>query len=182
MTTTRRLVALALLGALAASGCSTIKAAATSHAQSSSTADPLRYVIVGNAEFRSEVRAILNSPTSWTDELVTLAEEGPIDFYIWLVQASDGPPCGDCNYGNMVAISAGAWYRGRQQEPNPMTVSVLRRFIINHEVGHQLGNPDNSGPCSVMNPKVCPGEWPIDVDDYLRTRAREWLAARPPPV
>lgn len=168
-------MALVLLGALVG-GCSA--ASASPIPRSPTTVTPLRYVVAGDAEFRSEVWAILDA--GWTPELVVLAESGPVDFFIWL-----GDPvetisrCGipACSGGNAVVIDKDRWFNGRYNKPPDMIPAVWRRFVINHEVGHQLGIPDDVGPCSVMNPEVCTGVWPIMPDDYVRAWARDNLAA-----
>ena len=153
----------------------------------------MRYVVAGDARFVSAVRAVLESSSSWAGELVVWTDRGPIDFYIWLADPVEATSrCGvwpgvteewqhnvSCSFGNMVVINSDRWYGGREEPP--MSVPVWRQFIINHEVGHQLGQPDG-GPCSVMNPRVCPGgvgergPWPAEPDDQLRALAREWLA------
>ena len=167
---------LALLAAL--TGCSAPAASAAPPAET--VIQPLRYAIAGDVAFRSEVRAILDA--GWTSELVVLAESGPIDFYIWLADSTETNRCGipACSYGNMIAIDTDRWLNGRHNKPPDMIAPVWRRFVINHEVGHQLGIPDDAGPCSVMNPEVCSGEWPITPDDYARAWAQDNLAARTP--
>lgn len=152
---------------------------------------PLRYSVAGDAEFVDQVHAILEAPSSWTSELVVPDGGGPVDFYIWLAEPAEalsrcGPVAGRSEYdthhiscagGNLVVINSDRWFNGRDEPP--IIAPMWRRLIINHEVGHMLGLPDG-GPCTVMNPKVCPGEWPISPDDGLRQRAREWLATRSP--
>lgn len=141
---------------------------------------PLRYGIAGDAEFRSTVWAILDSSSSWGSDLAVLAENGPVDFFIWLGDSAEtmsrcGVPA--CTGGNIVVIDKERWFNGRYNKPPDMIAPLWRRFVINHEVGHRLGIPDDVGPCSVMNPEVCPGEWPVTPDDYVRAWARDNLAS-----
>ncbi len=153
--------------------------------------EPLRYVVAGDVEFVAEVRDILYAASSWGLELVAPADDhGSADLIIWLADPSAASSrCGRIDGftevqqhhvscfigGNTVVINSDRWYHGRE-DPH-MIAPMWRRLILNHEVGHALGLPDG-GPCSVMHPMVCPGEWPITPDDTLRAVARNWLAAR----
>lgn len=190
MTAMRRFAALAIVGALLG-GCSAAVAAPTPREQAAAVS-PLRYAVVGDAAFRSEVWAILDSPSSWTSELVIKADSGPVDFYIWLASPADANSrCGtfawmtavqqhnvNCSYGNMIVINSERWFNGRVEDP-PIIAPIWRRIVVNHEVGHQLGFPDGEGPCSIMNSGACPGgQGPDGPDDKLRALAREWLSAR----
>lgn len=158
-----------------------------------STAHPvkeLRYVVVGDAEFVREVLTILNDPRSWGYAQPTGDNRGHIDFYIWLADPAEalsrcGPAAGpseyekhhvSCFFGNAVVINSDRWYNGR--DVPRISAPEWRRLIVNHEVGHQLGLP-HGDVCSVMNPKVCPGEWPVWPDARLRTMAEHALNDAP---
>jgi len=191
MTNTARMLvgALTLVAVGALAGCSAPAAAHLTEAPLPADYQPLRYAVAGDAEFVNVVDAILTSSSSWGPDLVVPAGGGPIDFVIWLAEPAAalsrcGAAPGDSDYqkhhvscsgGHTVVINSDRWFNGRD-EPR-IIAPVWRRLIINHEVGHQLGVA-HGDVCNVMNPAVCPGEWPITPDDALRSMAREWMSAR----
>ena len=212
----RRLVVLALGAALAAASCrssdppppaaapSTADAppatATTSPATSTTVATvPVAYRVEvrarGVADFPAVVDSVLADPRGWSRAGFAL-ERRPDAPY--LIVVAEGPEVDalcrpyvtggrfSCQLGPVVAINADRWRVATPQWTGDL--ATYRRMLVNHEVGHLLGQKhrrcQGSGPAPIMeqqstNLGACrPNPWPLD--DEIERAARHDLPLAPP--
>ena len=134
------------------------------------------YLVSGPADFREQVKCILEDDRSWSG-ITPVADMTLPDFIILYGDEEQstqfcGKPYGDpdkdrlvsCNLGYIIVMNASRWAHG--VEP--------RIGVLNHEVGHQLGHQHGyAGPCSVMTngPGCTSHPWPPPQDNKLNQGA-----------
>ncbi|MCA2214108.1 DUF3152 domain-containing protein [Jidongwangia harbinensis] len=117
------------------------------------------------AAFASTVRATLADSRGWTASgdvsFRRVGRDEVRDFTIYLVtpgtrdELCQGGRDGytSCRNGDRVVLNVARWVKGVPRYGAPL--SVYRQYLVNHEVGHRLGNghekcPDKGGPAPVM--------------------------------
>ncbi|PRY21670.1 DUF3152 domain-containing protein [Pseudosporangium ferrugineum] len=115
--------------------------------------------------FAATVRATLADPRGWTAggdrEFRRVGAREPYDFTIYLVTpATRDELCQDvpdgytsCRNGDRVVLNVARWVKGVPGYGAPL--SVYRQYMVNHEVGHRLGQghercPGRGRPAPVM--------------------------------
>jgi len=134
---------------------------------------------VGPAAFAKQIRGILGDPRGWTGGGEwRLQQVGPgrqPDFTIYLATPDtrdalcDDIPDGytSCRNGANVVLNIARWVKGVPFIPLP----TYRQYMVNHEVGHKLGNghqlcPATGKPAPVMQQQTLglhgckPNPWP----------------------
>ena len=113
-------------------------------------------VPVSIGELAGVVTSTLSDPRSWIAGPIRLQQVGPGDgtqFTIWLTTPGtaytmclasgidiriDGVPYTSCRAGNNVVLNADRYLKGVPNYGAPL--SAYRQYMVNHEVGHWLGN------------------------------------------
>lgn len=143
------------------------------------------------ADFADAVDAVLGDPRGWVASrrvrLIRVPAGAPHEFTVYLATPATagrmcatggvnirvgGEPFTSCRVGAAVVINLARW---RLSTPsyvsNEIPLSVYRQYVINHEVGHALGNghvrcPDAGRPAPVMMQQTLglggcrPNAWP----------------------
>ncbi|MEV8503813.1 DUF3152 domain-containing protein [Actinoplanes sp. NPDC051475] len=148
-------------------------AAATAERASDAPGTMLRYRVlvekditgISPGTFAGTVQATLADPRGWTagGERSFRRVEGrqPYDFTIYLVTPGTRDDlCQDvpdgytsCRNGDKVVLNVARWVKGVPGYGAPL--SVYRQYMVNHEVGHRLGNghercPGQGRPAPIM--------------------------------
>ncbi|WP_243707913.1 DUF3152 domain-containing protein [Micromonospora sp. KC606] len=131
--------------------------------------------------FGRDVAAVLADPRGWTADgrwrLQRVGPDSPADFTVLLSSPiTRGQLCGDlydrytsCRNGDRVVINVARWARGVPHFEGDLT--SYRAYLLNHEVGHRLGEghqlcPRRGGPAPVMQQQTLglhgctPNAWP----------------------
>jgi len=131
-------------------------------------------------DFAGFVTDTLNDPRSWTAGGTRLRRVGPgqpEDFTVYLVTPGTRDElCADvpdgytsCRNGGRVVLNVARWVEGVPGYGAPLT--AYRQYMVNHEVGHRLGNghelcPGAGDPAPVMQQQTLglhgctPNPWP----------------------
>lgn len=156
---------------------------------------------VDAAEFGDAVRTILADPRSWTAGGGWRFEQvgrGSADFTVYLASPEQRSVlCGhpnttvSCRNGDAVVINSARWLTGVPHWDD--SLETYREYVINHEVGHRLGNghevcPDGGGLSPVMAQQTyqlggcASNAWPYpDGEAYLEGPAGEYGGPELPP-
>jgi hypothetical protein len=155
------------------------------------------------AAFADEVDRVLGDPRSWTGggqvRLQMVAGSDPADFTVYLatrVTAGDmcarggtnirinGVPYTSCRTTGRAILNLDRWRLSSKPYVNAkVPLATYREYVINHEVGHELGHrhegcPRAGGPAPVMvqqtlTTRGCvPYAWPRRNDRFLTGPAR----------
>jgi Protein of unknown function (DUF3152) len=131
--------------------------------------------------FARTVRATLGDPRGWSAggerSFRRVGAREPRDFTIYLVtpgtrdELCQDVPDGytSCRNGDKVVLNVARWVKGVPGYGAPL--SVYRQYMVNHEVGHRLGNghercPGEGEPAPVMQQQTLglhgctPNPWP----------------------
>lgn len=134
------------------------------------------------SEFAATATATLRDPRSWTAggewRLQRVGKDDRADFTIWLVTpktrdaicegAADGYT--SCRTHDNVVVNVARWAKGVPHYG--ASLDVYRRYVVNHEVGHRLGQahelcPAKGDPAPVMQQQTlglhgcAPNPWPF---------------------
>ena len=149
----------------------------------------------GVADFPAVVDAVLADPRGWSRAGFALRRR---DDAPYLVVVAEGPEVDalcrpydtggrfSCQLGPVVAINADRWRVATPQWTGDL--ATYRQMLVNHEVGHLLGQHHRrcpgAGPAPIMeqqstNLGACrPNPWPLD--DEIERAARHDLPLAPP--
>jgi hypothetical protein len=150
------------------------------------------------AAFAAQVQATLGDPRSWTGggtlRLQMVPGNGRYDFTIYLVTRDTagkmceaggtdieihGRPYTSCRTTGKAIINLDRWrLSAKPYLTAKIPLAVYRQYVINHEVGHELGRhhvgcPKAGGPAPVMVQQTLmlrgcvPYAWPRDGDSFL---------------
>ncbi|WP_243706494.1 DUF3152 domain-containing protein [Micromonospora sp. KC721] len=131
--------------------------------------------------FGRDVAALLADPRGWTGDgrwrLQRVGPDSPADFTVLLTTpVTRSQLCGDlndrytsCRNGDRVVINVARWARGVPHFASDL--ATYRAYLLNHEVGHRLGEghqlcPRRGGPAPVMQQQTLglhgctPNPWP----------------------
>ncbi|MEH0981922.1 DUF3152 domain-containing protein [Micromonospora sp. CPCC 205556] len=136
---------------------------------------------VDEERFGREVAVVLADPRGWTGDgrwrLQRVGPDTPADFTVLLATpVTRGQLCGDvgdrytsCRNGDRVVVNVARWARGAPGFQGDLV--TYRAYVLNHEVGHRLGQghelcPAPGGPAPVMQQQTLglhgctPNAWP----------------------
>ncbi|WP_091673424.1 DUF3152 domain-containing protein [Micromonospora auratinigra] len=155
-----------------ARGTGTFRTATALGAVAGNAGPLLRYRVaveqgIGNVDverFAREVAVILADPRGWTGggrwRLQRVGRDDPADFTVLLTTpVTRGRLCADptdhytsCRNGDQVVVNVARWVHGVPHFPD---LGAYRQYLLNHEVGHRLGQghqlcPRAGGPAPVM--------------------------------
>jgi hypothetical protein len=152
--------------------------------------------------FAAAVRATLADPRGWTAggdvSFRRVGRTEARDFTVYLVTPGTRDElCQDipdgytsCRNGDRVVLNVARWVKGVPRYGAPL--SVYRQYMVNHEVGHRLGNghercTDKGGPAPLMQQQTLglhgcrANPWPYRDGERFRGTSGVYDDPIPPP-
>lgn len=157
---------------------------------------------VSPAAFATVVQRTLEDPRGWSAggnrQLRRVGPGGRYDFTVYLVTPGTRDTlCQDdpdgytsCRNGDRVVLNVARWAKGVPRYGAPL--AVYRQYMVNHEVGHRLGQghercPGAGEPAPVMQQQTlglhgcAPNPWPYPDGERYAGRSGTYADEVPPP-